>query len=466
MSIRTTSLTLVFAGFIVLALPASGSMYRDSAQGQTGAIANLSPQAKIEREKVLSLPLVANAMKGSDVEALLNRVGLLPVPEAQRVMLEKQFQKVLAEAVVIADRSRIALNEGEVNKIVDSLARSNASDEPTSNDQRGSIKSLRAKAIEIDLTLLNSAAHGLAQTFDPASQRMLDSAQFLRRADAAAETMHPVNGMPMPFMTISLALSCNTAFGGKDIDGARALLFSDAELRAELAERVSLALLEDATLDNGRASHDMQIGLTNALAAGMTVDPVALRILAVVIQMRGVFTPASELAKLDVALVQSIETALPLNTAFEMISLLEKSSILPATSGSRVMDIPQLTSKILALSKISVQQSQAVRAACEKWQRMDIQSFVSQLQTEAAFFSSSALVGKSIVVGDPQTWQTNPVSPGMQRLQKQFEKLIQIVAARRTAAKNTQKEFEVILGPELWANCASVSPALTKPDSK
>ena len=97
---------------------------------------------------------------------------------------------------------------------------------------------------------------------------------------------------------------------------------------------------------------------------------------------------------------------------------------------------------------------------------MDIQSFVSQLQTEAAFFSSCALVGKSIVVGDPQTWQTNPVSPGMQRLQKQFEKLIQIVAARRTAAKNTQKEFEVILGPELWANCASVLPALTKPDSK
>ena len=168
----------------------------------------------------------------------------------------------------------------------------------------------------------------------------------------------------------------------------------------------------------------MQVGLTNALAAEITIDPVALQNMMTAFHMRGVFTPANELAKLDMALVQSIESKLPLNIAFEMISSLENPQRDIAASGSRAMYITQLTSKILALPKLSVQQSQSVRAAFEKWQRMDIQSFVSQLQIDAVLFESSASVSKSIVIGDSQTWQINPVSPAMQRFQQQQSKQI------------------------------------------
>ena len=438
-----------------------------SAQGQApDARANPSPQTQPDQAKVLSLPLVAKPMSGSDVETLFNRVGLLPFPEDQRVVLGTQFNKSLAEVIVVADLSRAALNEGEYKKIVDSLAASNAADEPTSIAQRNMIKSLRAKAIEIDLTLINSAAQGLAQKLDSNTQKMLGTALLLRRTDAAAETMLPVNGMPLPFVTISPALSSNTKFVGKELDDARAILFSDADARAGFAERISLGVLEVESFDRAKAIHDMQVGLTNALAAEITIDPVALQNMMTAFQMRGVFTPANELAKLDMALVQSIESKLPLNIAFEMISSLENPQRDIAVSGSRAMYITQLTSKILALPKLSVQQSQSVQAAFEKWQRMDIQSFVSQLQIDAVLFESSASVSKSIVIGDSQTWQINPVSPAMQRFQQQSEKRVQVIKARRTAAKNMPKEFEAILGPELWAAFAPVAPPVVKPSSK
>lgn len=438
-----------------------------SAQGQApDARANPSPQTQPDQAKVLSLPLVAKPMSGSDVETLFNRVGLLPFPEDQRVVLGKQFNKSLAEVIAVADLSRAALNEGEYKKIVDSLATSNAADEPTSIAQRNMIKSLRAKAIEIDLTLINSAAQGLAQKLDSNTQKMLGTALLLRRTDAAAETMLPVNGMPLPFVTISPALSSSAKFVGKELDDARAILFSDADARAGFAERISLGVLEVESFDRSKAIHDMQVGLANALAAEITIDPVALQNMMTAFQMRGVFTPANELAKLDMALVQSIESKLPLNIAFEMISSLENPQRDIAASGSRALYITQLTSKILALPKLSVQQSQSVQAAFEKWQRMDIQSFVSQLQIDAVVFESSASVSKSIVIGDSQTWQINPVSPAMQRFQQQSEKRVQVIKARRTAAKNMPKEFEAILGPELWAAFAPVAPPVVKPSSK
>lgn len=438
-----------------------------SAEGQApDARANPSPQTQPDQAKVLSLPLVAKPMSGSDVETLFNRVGLLPFPEDQRVVLGKQFNKSLAEVIAVADLSRAALDEGEYKKIVDSLATSNAADEPTSIAQRNMIKSLRAKAIEIDLTLINSAAQGLAQKLDSNTQKMLGTALLLRRTDAAAETMLPVNGMPLPFVTISSALSSSTKFVGKELDDARAILFSDADARAGFAERISLGVLEVESFDRAKAIHDMQVGLANALAAEITIDPVALQNMMTAFQMRGVFTPANELAKLDMALVQSIESKLPLNIAFEMISSLENPQRDIAASGSRALYITQLASKILALPKLSVQQSQSVQAAFEKWQRMDIQSFVSQLQIDAVLFESSASVSKSIVIGDSQTWQINPVSPAMQRFQQQSEKRVQVIKARRTAAKNMPKEFEAILGPELWAAFAPVAPPVVKPSSK
>ena len=438
-----------------------------SAQGQApDARANPSPQTQPDQAKVLSLPLVAKPMSGSDVETLFNRVGLLPFPEDQRVVLGKQFNKSLAEVIAVADLSRAALDEGEYKKIVDSLATSNAADEPTSIAQRNMIKSLRAKAIEIDLTLINSAAQGLAQKLDSNTQKMLGTALLLRRTDAAAETMLPVNGMPLPFVTISSALSSSTKFVGKELDDARAILFSDADARAGFAERISLGVLEVESFDRAKAIHDMQVGLANALAAEITIDPVALQNMMTAFQMRGVFTPANELAKLDMALVQSIESKLPLNIAFEMISSLENPQRDFAASGSRALYITQLASKILALPKLSVQQSQSVQAAFEKWQRMDIQSFVSQLQIDAVLFESSASVSKSIVIGDSQTWQINPVSPAMQRFQQQSEKRVQVIKARRTAVKNMPKEFEAILGPELWAAFAPVAPPVVKPSSK
>ena len=438
-----------------------------SAQGQApDARANPSPQTQPDQAKVLSLPLVAKPMSGSDVETLFNRVGLLPFPEDQRVVLGKQFNKSLTEVIAVADLSRAALDEGEYKKIVDSLATSNAADEPTSIAQRNMIKSLRAKAIEIDLTLINSAAQGLAQKLDSNTQKMLGTALLLRRTDAAAETMLPVNGMPLPFVTISSALSSSTKFVGKELDDARAILFSDADARAGFAERISLGVLEVESFDRAKAIHDMQVGLANALAAEITIDPVALQNMMTAFQMRGVFTPANELAKLDMALVQSIESKLPLNIAFEMISSLENPQRDIAASGSRALYIMQLTSKILALPKLSVQQSQSVQAAFEKWQRMDIQSFVSQLQIDAVLFESSASVSKSIVIGDSQTWQINPVSPAMQRFQQQSEKRVQVIKARRTAVKNMPKEFEAILGPELWAAFAPVAPPVVKPSSK
>lgn len=438
-----------------------------SAEGQApDARANPSPQTQPDQAKVLSLPLVAKPMSGSDVETLFNRVGLLPFPEDQRVVLGKQFNKSLTEVIAVADLSRVALDEGEYKKIVDSLATSNAADEPTSIAQRNMIKSLRAKAIEIDLTLINSAAQGLAQKLDSNTQKMLGTALLLRRTDAAAETMLPVNGMPLPFVTISSALSSSTKFVGKELDDARAILFSDADARAGFAERISLGVLEVESFDRAKAIHDMQVGLANALAAEITIDPVALQNMMTAFQMRGVFTPANELAKLDMALVQSIESKLPLNIAFEMISSLENPQRDIAASGSRALYITQLTSKILALPKLSVQQSQSVQAAFEKWQRMDIQSFVSQLQIDAVLFESSASVSKSIVIGDSQTWQINPVSPAMQRFQQQSEKRVQVIKARRTAAKNMPKEFEAILGPELWAAFAPVAPPVVKPSSK
>ena len=437
------------------------------AQGQApDPRANPSPQTQPDHANVLSLPLVAKPMSAADVETLFNRVGLLPFPEDQRVVLGTQFNKSLAEVIVIADLSRAALNEGEYKKIVDSLAASNAADEPTSIAQRNMIKSLRAKAIEIDLTLINSAAQGLAKKLDPTAQKMLDTAQLLRRTDAAAETMRSVNGMQLPFVTISSGLPSSTKLVGKELDDARAILFSDADARAGFAERISLGVLEVESFDRAKAIHDMQVGLTNALAAEITIDPVALQNMMTAFQMRGVFTPANELAKLDMALVQSIESKLPLNIAFEMISSLENPQRDIAASGSRAMYITQLTSKILALPKLSVQQSQSVRAAFEKWQRMDIQSFVSQLQIDAVLFESSASVSKSIVIGDSQTWQINPVSPAMQRFQQQSEKRVQVIKARRTAAKNMPKEFEAILGPELWAAFAPVAPPIAKPSSK
>lgn len=438
-----------------------------SAEGQApDARANPSPQTQPDQAKVLSLPLVAKPMSGSDVETLFNRVGLLPFPEDQRVVLGKQFNKSLTEVIAVADLSRVALDEGEYKKIVDSLATSNAADEPTSIAQRNMIKSLRAKAIEIDLTLINSAAQGLAQKLDSNTQKMLGTALLLRRTDAAAETMLPVNGMPLPFVTISSALSSSTKFVGKELDDARAILFSDADARAGFAERISLGVLEVESFDRAKAIHDMQVGLANALAAEITIDPVALQNMMTAFQMRGVFTPANELAKLDMALVQSIESKLPLNIAFEMISSLENPQRDIAASGSRALYITQLASKILALPKLSVQQSQSVQAAFEKWQRMDIQSFVSQLQIDAVLFESSASVSKSIVIGDSQTWQINPVSPAMQRFQQQSEKRVQVIKARRTAAKNMPKEFEAILGPELWAAFAPVAPPVVKPSSK
>ncbi len=404
------------------------------------------------RDSIQSLPLVAPPMSPMDVEELFMRVGLMPVSGPQFA----EFQKALESAGATAQLSRQELDEGEYKKLVDAILASIAAEGYPSSNQIRIVKAVRAKAAAIDAALIDSASRPLVSPLGKGAQGLIGSAQLMHRADAAAATLTRANGMPLAFVTVTPAFASLTSLTGATLESARSLLLLDASARAEIAEQISIALLEGGVLLSERSSHELQMGLTQALANEIAVDPTSLKLVGIALQMRGAFAPASELAKLDATLIQSIESTFPPACAPHAILDLERSSLSGARSAIGGLDIPRLGSAAIETPNLTPELAKDVKNAVALWQRADNQSFITNLQGDAVLLSEGASFSKPIVAGEPQTWQLNPVSPSMQRFQQQVTNRIDRLRSRRAAEIAAEKEIQGIVGPEIWK---AISPA-------
>lgn len=404
---------------------------------------------------VAAMPLVAIPMTAADLERIFTDVGLLPVAKTNR----KSFDEALAGALAIATASREALNEGEYKRLVDAITASIVADGSAASGQVGMTKALRANALAIELTLLDAAAQAIVPSPDSDVESRLRWAQALRRADAAQETMSASSTIAVGFISVASALPELAALPPDSIQKARATLLSDGPARAEIAEQLSLAVLESGALRSNQTTNQMQVELTTALAKGIAVDPKALEQIALALSSRNVFAPAAKLARLDVMLVQSIIAGFPSATAFEIASSLERAAPSARFISGRMMRVPQFARDALALPTITTEQAKAVSAALAEWQSADLTSYVAILQGDADLMSAAAAFAKSINPQDSQTWQIGGASPTSHRFAQQDAKRLELVNARRGIAKATREKLEVILGPELWKSIAPGVPA-------
>ncbi len=391
------------------------------------------------------MPLVAAALTQKGVERLLTQVGVLPLPDAECAA----FVQKLDAAVTAADLARSELNAGEYTALVAALDAAQRAGEYPSAAEVALTRSLRAKALAIDLALLDAAAHATG-TFDDVARERLRGAQLLRRAEAAAETIGQVSSLPVAFISVAPAFEAIATLAGEQRSAARTLLLADADPRAEFAEQLSLALLEGIVLLPQRNTHEIQVGLTTALAKGTAVDPEVLKLIAMALSMRTAFAPASEIAKLDGLMVQALIASLPPAIAHEAISALEYSS--PSATrgvrpGSRVMQIAHEAS---ALPSITAGQRDEIASVLSAWKRSEDESVLSLLQSSAEFVGAGYAFSKSMKLNDSQTWPIGESTPTLLRFQQLMAKRSEGLQARRALAKSTRERFEAILGPELW----------------
>ena len=441
---------------VAATLAVSAASAATSATAAQEALPAPPAQATVDGQQlaVRAMPLVASPMDASAVESLLTDVGLLPVAAAQR----EAFEKALVAAVAGADLAREAFDAGEYTRVVDAIAAVLAKGEYPTTAHVAMTRSLRGNALAIDLTLIDAAARAAAQSFDANAQRQLQWAQLMRRADAAAQTMRHTAALPIPFITVSAAFQAISTLSGKSLDDARAILFLDGASRAPFAEQLSLALLEGVAFVPSRNTHDIQVGLTSALAKGIAVDPEALKMITLALATRAAFSPASELAKLDATLVQSLCVALPLPLAFDVIASLEKSS----PNGTRLIGMPiriaQIAREAIALPAVTKEQVVKLTAATQEWQSSDAENLVTMLNGYADFMNAASALAKSMNPDDPQTWPIGELSPTMKRIQQQLAQRVERLQARRAVAKSTREKFEAILGAELWKAVAPPLP--------
>jgi len=429
---------------------------------------NTNPQAKVVdpaqeriRKLIEAFPLVAQQMTAAEVQDVLTRIGLLPLEKSQHA----RFSEALASALALADTSRQILMVGQFKELVDGMAAIMTVEGSPSNAQSALVKSVRGKAFEIDRALITAAIQAIVDEHDPQFQPLIATAAAVRQADAATETIRQQRSQ-LPFISLAAAWKSSAQLSETERAGLRSLLLTDAIVRADLAQRISFDWLEGEVLLGERQSDQLKLGLIQALANEVAVDPKQLAAIAVLIQLRGVLSAASEVARLDATLLQMMESQLPIDVAFSVASALEDSAPGGSVVSRSRANIPDLARQALALKMISPSQSKAIRDAVGTWKHAEIESFRGYLLAQSSAMSAVSAFAKGLVAGDPATWDLGSESPSLQRFFAYRQRQAERQVLRQLAAKSLVGDIEAILGPELWEVVSPRPVPVSKPGNK
>lgn len=397
------------------------------------------------------MPIVAKPMTAADVEVLFKRVGLLPLEDSA----QKPFADWLALAVATSDESRNAFKDGPFKEASVKFSAKIETEGCPSRDQGSLIKELRAQVLAIDIALITTtaapiAANAVAADANAAVMRLIEQAKWLRRADAADETILK-GAFPLPFATITPAFAVIEPLPVHQFTAARALLLSDAAARADLAERLSYAILEGFVLMAGETAIAVQTAARN-MAEGEKIDGLELTGVALSIQVGAVSDAMSTMANLNVALEQAIQSQFSPRVAYEVIQTLDSGLMRnPAFRSATVRTISDLETSALALAGITPEQSRSISDIATAWRSVEVQTFISQLQTDVPLMAQLAAVARGIVASDPKTWSGGKgTSSAQEKLNQMSIKRNEQGISRRAASDRATKAIEQVLGQELW----------------
>ncbi len=440
--------SILLTGLAVHAVSAGASQSPPSANPNQNA-ATVAPaqrerptKAQQIQRMIESMPLVPSPMTTAELVALFTRVGLLPVADANQVA----FDEALTAAIARSDASRASLKAVEMKQLIAEMAVTMESTGYPSIKNAPAIKAVRAKASEIDSTLIEDAARGISI---PSAEKIV-WAQMMHRADIAAQTMFGgAMGAMKPFGTVTPAFVPVLLLSGSSLENARSLLLSDCAERADLAEHASWEVLVAALL-SGETAIDLQTAHAKIPEDDRKLEIMALTGIAMLIQMRGTCEVAVGVATLDAALVERVESQLPVGIAFDTVVILEQSM-----GGSRrpkpEEDIADLERRALNLPGIAQAQKQAIQEAASLWKHAQMKSFAMQLKTDAIEMAEAVTMGRGLVANDPSTWDMSSGPSQMERGQQAIVKRAAREEAGRIESERATKAIESIVGPESWA---------------
>lgn len=453
---------VIATGLDMFAASTSATVAQGDSPASVNSNATQESRAKQMAERSVqwaaSLPLVAKPMSAADVEALFDRVALLPTVAP----LDTTFRESLALAITASDASRRAFDEGALQEARTQIAATLASSGYLARAQGAVVKNLRAQALAIDLALIDSAATALAS--NPKAKDLAELAKCVRRADAAAETM-VARSIPLPFVSVAPAFATLATFDDhtRQIRTAgRALLLSDAATRADLGERLSFAYFEGTILIAGetavavqKANHDQP---EEKRLEGMELTGIAMTI-----QFGGIYAVASQVMRINASLEQAVSTQLPPLAAFAAIWALENPQpSRPSRGATRTMS--ELESAAISLAGVTSEQSKAITDIATAWRLEDMQASVARLQVEASLMADVGASAATIVASDPNTWnisrgESDGPSKSAAKSAQLSEKRQAQSEARAAAMKRAVTAIEQVLGAELAAQLKPAAPA-------
>ena len=397
------------------------------------------------------LPIVTKPMTGTDVEALFNRVGLLPLAESA----QKPFADWLALAVTTSDASRVMFEDGPFKEASVKFSAKIETEGYPSRDQGPLIKELRGQALAIDIALITAAAAPIAANASTigasaAALHMIEQAKLMRRADAADETIMK-SGIAIPFATVTPAFSMLGSLDPTQIAAARALLLSDAAMRADLAERVSYAALEEFVLMAGETAIAIQTAARN-LPEAERIDGVELTGIAMAIQMGPLYGASSPLANLNAPLEEAFQAQYSPTVAYDVIRALESGPMRSPPPLRGAQTIPDLEVAALALAGITAEQQKSITDIATRWRSAEVQSFVRQAQWDGPLMAQFVAATSGVVASDPTTWPSAARSSNAAaKLDQMVLKRNEQLQSRRDASDRSTKEIEQVVGAELWS---------------
>lgn len=416
------------------------------------------PPANRAKSMVESLPLVAAPLGETDLRTIFSLVGLLPTP----VGTQEQFDLALVNAIEVRNVARADLDGGEVARLKERLIGEIESQGYPTIAQSALVRSIRARALEIDLALIRDAARVLLDAGGPSAAEALVRACDIQATQAAVATLktNPL-GPDLLFVSVAPAL---VVLSGAQLDPQalaswRSLLASDGSARAALAARFSFAAFEGSALLAGKTAIDLQMALTGVLAAGKEVDSMKLVGIAMEIQLRDLLGVSAELAALDAAMVQAIQANPPTAVAFDVVSRLEDAAADFRKRQNPAVEVVRLAETAMQLNGISDSQKELIAKKLDDWKAAHIQAVLVQLQASRPYFAQVAASARAIVASDPTTWNLdNPAES--ERSQQRMAQRYEALEVERTSGEKFEKAVREILGDELSEQLPPISNGL------